>query len=94
MLKKKPLCCSFQVVRIVILVHTVAKPEVINLLEVRPGKYFLFDLFSINICFTLSLFYKQPAYKHLALGWQIAKQLSGLNPISLSSSKSGLFPLQ
>ena len=23
-------------------------------------------------------FYKQPAYKQLALGWQIAKQLSGL----------------
>ena len=26
-------------------------------------------------------FYKQPVYKQLALGWQIAKQLSGLNPL-------------
>ena len=25
-------------------------------------------------------FHKQPAYKQIALAWQIAKQLSGLNP--------------
>ena len=44
-------------------------------------------------------FYKQPVYKQLALGWQIAKQLSRLNPLSLSNNKnyrlkeSGVFPL-
>ena len=26
------------------------------------------------------VFYKQPVYKQLALAWQIAKQLSGLQP--------------
>ena len=34
------------------------------------------------------LFYKQPIYKQLALGCQIAKQLSGLNPLSLSNNKN------
>ena len=29
----------------------------------------------------------QPVYKQLALGWQIAKQLSGLNPLSLGNNK-------
>ena len=33
-------------------------------------------------------FYKQLVYKQLALGWQIAKQLSGLNPLSLSNNKN------
>ena len=28
------------------------------------------------------LFYKEPVYKQLALGWQIAKQLSEFNPFS------------
>ena len=48
---------------------------------------------------TFIFFYKQPVYKQLALGWQIAKQLSGLNPLSLSNNKkyelkkSGVFPL-
>ena len=43
-------------------------------------------------------FYKQPLYKQLALEQQIAKQLSGLNPLSLSNNKkrrlrkSGAFP--
>ena len=32
--------------------------------------------------------YKQPVYKQLALGLQIANQLSGLNPLSLSSNKN------
>ena len=32
--------------------------------------------------YKLSFFYNQ-----LALGWQIAKQLSGLNPLSLSNNK-------
>ena len=37
---------------------------------------------------TLSFFYKQPVYKQLALGWQIAKQLLGLNPLLLSNIKN------
>ena len=32
-------------------------------------------------------FYKQPVYKQLAVGWQITKQISGLNPLSLSNIK-------
>ena len=45
-------------------------------------------------------FYKQPVYKQLALTWQIAKQLSGLNLLSLTNNKNyslkknGVFPLQ
>ena len=31
---------------------------------------------------TLTFLYKQPVYDQLALRWQIAKQLSGLNPLS------------
>ena len=35
------------------------------------------------------IFYnKQPVYKQLALRWQISKQLSGLNPYSLSNNKN------
>ena len=47
----------------------------------------------------LVFFYKQPVYKQVALKWQIAKQLSGLKPFSLSNNKtfrlkkSGVFPL-
>ena len=37
---------------------------------------------------TLSFFYKEPVYKQLALGWQIAKQLSGLSPVSISNNKN------
>ena len=52
-----------------------------------------------NVCFRHYTYfiYKQPVYKQLALGWKIVKQLSGLNPFSLSNSnnyrskKSGLF---
>ena len=33
-------------------------------------------------------FYKQPVDKQLALAWQITKQLSGLNPLSLSNNKN------
>ena len=36
---------------------------------------------------TLSFLYKQTVYKQLALGWQIAQQLSGLIPLSLSNNK-------
>ena len=34
------------------------------------------------------VFYKQPVYIQLALAWQIAKQLSGPNPLSLSNNKN------
>ena len=34
------------------------------------------------------VFYKQPIYKQLALGWQIANQLSGLNSLSQSNNKN------
>ena len=37
---------------------------------------------------TLSFFYKQPVYKQLAFGWQIAKQLSGLKSPSLTNNKN------
>ena len=49
------------------------------------------------------VFYRRPVYKKLAFEWQIPKQFSGLNPLSLSnnknyrlkkSGKSGIFPLQ
>ena len=58
-----------------------------NLLIEKPG----IDL--------LQIFYKQPVYKQLAVAWKIAKQLSGLNPVSLSNNKTRLkrnrfFPLQ
>ena len=36
----------------------------------------------------LNFFYKKLVYKHPALGWQIAKQLSGLSPVSLSNNKN------
>ena len=48
-----------------------------NLLMEKPG----IDLLHL-------VFFKQPVYMLLALAWQIAKQLSGLNPLSLSNSKN------
>ena len=48
----------------------------------------------------LVFFIKQPVYKQIALEWQIEKQLSGLNPLSLSNNKNyslkknSVFPLQ
>ena len=36
----------------------------------------------------IHFFYKQLVIKQLALGWQIAKQLSGLSPVSLSKKKN------
>ena len=32
--------------------------------------------------------YKQPVHQQLALAWQIAKQVSGLNPLSLSNNNN------
>ena len=34
------------------------------------------------------IFYKQPVDKQLVFAWQITKQLSGLNPLSLSNNKN------
>ena len=34
------------------------------------------------------VFYKQPVYKQLALPWQIGKQLSGFDLLSLSNNKN------
>ena len=38
----------------------------------------------------LDLIYQQPVYKQLALAWQIVKQLSGLNPLSLTNNKNNI----
>ena len=38
--------------------------------------------------YTEFFFNEQPVYKQVALGWQIAKQLSGPNPVSLSNNKN------
>ena len=48
-----------------------------NLLMEKPG----IDLLHL-------VFYKQPVHKQLALAWQIAKQVSGLNPLSLSNNNN------
>ena len=51
-----------------------------------------------NKCWYTLFLNKQLAYEQQALGWQIAKQFSGLNPLSLSNKKnyrlrkSGVFP--
>ena len=37
---------------------------------------------------TIIFFYKQPFYKQLGLGWEIANQLSGFNPLSLRNNKN------
>ena len=42
----------------------------------------------VQLMTTLSFIYKQPVYKQLSLGCQIAKQFSGLNPFSLSNNKN------
>ena len=36
----------------------------------------------------LHFFYNQLVYKQLALGWRVAKQLSGIKSVSLSNNKS------
>ena len=41
-----------------------------------------------GIDFLHLVLYKQPVYKQLSLAWQIAKQLSGLNLLSLSNNKN------
>ena len=44
-----------------------------------------FSNFVCSVC--TYFFYKQPVYKQLALGGQIAKQLSGLNPFSTNQQE-------
>ena len=41
----------------------------------------------ISVQVYTQIFYKQPVHKQLALAWQIAKQLSGLNALSLRNRK-------
>ena len=61
----------------------------LNQIQVRIVAKFLFEYTFLD---------KQPVYKELALGRQIAKQLSVVNSLSLSNNenyrlrKSGLFP--
>ena len=43
----------------------------------------LFSFLDIMVI-SIHFFYRQLVYKQLALGWQIAKQLSGLNPLSIN----------
>ena len=38
-------------------------------------------LSTLIIIIIIIIIYKRPVYKQLALGWQIAKELSGLNPL-------------
>ena len=46
-------------------------------------------MFNLNDSINIHLgFFKQLVYKQLALKWKIAKQLSGLNPLSLSNNKN------
>ena len=51
-----------------------------NLLIEKPG----IDL--VHLVFFI--FYIAPVYKQVALAWKIAKQLSGLNLLSLSNNKN------
>ena len=57
-------------------------------------KFISFFLFhqDFNVWFvishTYSYVYIQPAFTHLALGWQIVKQLAELNPLWLSNSRN------
>ena len=58
-----------------------------------PVKSLLHSVFSLSSLETQNhkytyIFYKQLVYKELALGWQIAKQPSRLNPLSLSNNKN------
>ena len=46
------------------------------------------DLIGTEIFLYTCFFYKQPVYKQLVLGWQIANQLLGLNPLLLSNNKT------
>ena len=41
----------------------------------------IYSIRVVKYVYTLLFFHKQPVHKQLALGWQIAKQISGLNPL-------------
>ena len=65
-----------------------------SILNIWLGSEYAFDVNNRhNVLRRLHFFYKQ-----LVLGWQIAKQLSGLKPLSVSNNKrlkkSGVFSLQ
>ena len=63
-----------------------------NLIKKRPQN----NCFSVIIakylrttfCYLNLVFYKQSVYGQLTLEWQIAKQLSGFNPLSLSNNRN------
>ena len=63
--------------------------EWINIMDSFPPTSCVLSDLKRNVLFfflDIMAFYKQLVYKQLALGWQIAKQLSGLNPLSLSNN--------
>ena len=74
---------------------------VISLLLIDDVNYYMYLFSTVSNFFSkhLFFFYKQPVYEQLALGWKIAKQLSGINPLLLSNNKnyrlkkSGVFSL-
>ena len=54
-------------------------------MERKKNAIYFSSTFQVIIKARHTLFlYKQPAHKQLAIGWKIAKQLSGLNPLSLN----------
>ena len=58
-------------------------------MERKKNAIYFSSTFQVFIKARHTLFlYKQPVYKQLALGWKIAKQLSGLNPLSLNYNKN------
>ena len=42
----------------------------------------------LMVCLDYTFFFKQPVYKQLALGWQMTKEISGINLFSLSNYKN------
>ena len=54
----------------------------------------IISLKSMGFCFTLNrkfnilFFNEQPVCNQLTLGWQTAKKISGLNPLSVSNNKN------
>ena len=52
-----------------------------KILQGRPN--YLLNKGSFSKLAKYTLFYKQPLYRHVALAWQIAKQLSGYRKVEL-----------
>ena len=60
--------------------------EILIIYSINYKKFVFFSVLAILLL--AYTFYKQPVYKQLALGSQIAKQLSWLNPLSLITIKT------